>query len=66
MGGAMPRLNLAQWTGIAVTVIVVLGRDLDILYAVPLGLFASTLATLFSELPNLRFPRLRFARIRRR
>ena len=65
MGGAMPRFNFAQWVGIAVTVIVVLGKDLDVVYAVPLGLFASTLATLFSELPNLRIPRLRFARIRR-
>ncbi len=65
MGGAMPRLNLAQWTGIAVTVIVVLGRDLDILYAVPLGLFAGALANLFSELANLRLPVLRLIKIRR-
>jgi hypothetical protein len=61
----MPRLNLAQWTGIAVTVIVVLGNDLDVIYAVPLGLFASTLATVFSELPNLCLPALRFAKIHR-
>jgi hypothetical protein len=62
----MPRLNLAQWTGIAVTVIVVLGNDLDVVNAVPLGLFASALATLFSGLPNLRLPALRFAKIRHR
>lgn len=61
----MPRFNFAQWIGITVTVIVVLGNDLDVVYAVPLGLFASTLATLFSEFPNLRIPRLPFARIRR-
>ena len=61
----MPRFNVAQWTGIAVTVIVVLGNDLDVIYAVPLGLFASALATFFSALPDLRFPRLRLAKIRR-
>ena len=61
----MPRFGIAQWTGIAVTVIVVLGNDLDVIYAVPLGLLASGLAAVFSELPNLRIPRLRFARIRR-
>ena len=61
----MPRINFAQWTGIAVTVIVVLGNDLDVVYAVPLGIFASALATIFSELPNLRIPRLRFIKIRR-
>lgn len=37
--------NLAQWTGIAVTAIVVSGSDIDIVYAVPLGLFAGALAT---------------------
>ena len=61
----MPRLYLAQWTGIAVTVFVVLGNDLDVLYALPLGLMTSMLATVFSELPNLRIPRLSPIRIRR-
>lgn len=61
----MQRFGLAQWTGVAVTIFVVLGNDLDVLYAVPLGLMASGLATVFSELPNLRIPRLRFARLRR-
>lgn len=61
----MPRLNLAQWTGIAVTVIVVLGNDLDVIYAVPLGLLAGALANLFTELAKLRLPILRFAKIRR-
>ena len=42
--------RLAQWTGIAVTAIVVLGSDMDVLYAVPLGLFAGALATFFSAL----------------
>jgi hypothetical protein len=45
-------LNLAQWTGIAVTSIVVLGTDLDVVYAVPLGFMAGALATLFSSLAN--------------
>ena len=41
--------TLAQWTGIAVTSIVVLGTDTDVLFAVPLGLFAGALATFFSS-----------------
>ena len=40
--------NLAQWTGVAVTAIVVLGSDMDMLYAVPLGVLAGALATAFS------------------
>jgi len=40
----MPR-GLAQWTGIAVTAIVVLGSDIDVLYAMPLGIFAGAIAT---------------------
>ncbi len=65
MGEAMPRLNLAQGTGIVITVIVVLGNDFDVVYALPLGILAGTLATLFSELANLRLPLSRFAKIRR-
>jgi hypothetical protein len=45
----MPR-NIAQWTGFAVTMIVVLGRDVDILSAVPLGLAAGLLAGLLAEI----------------
>ena len=44
------QLNLAQWTGIAVTSIVVVGSDVDVLYAVPLGIFAGALATFFAAL----------------
>jgi hypothetical protein len=44
------QLNLAQWTGIAVTSIVVVGSDIDVLYAVPLGIFAGALATFFAAL----------------
>jgi hypothetical protein len=38
-------LNFAQWTGIAVTAIVVSGTDMDMVYAVPLGMFAGAIAT---------------------
>jgi len=61
----MPRLQVGHWAGVAVTAIVALGNDLDVLYALPLGLMASALATLFSELPNLRIPRLHPIRVRR-
>jgi hypothetical protein len=46
------RLNLAQWTGLSVTAIVVAGSDMDMLYAVPLGMFAGALATFFSALAH--------------
>ena len=45
--------NLAQWTGVAVAAIVVTGSDLDVVYAVPLGLFAGALATFVSALADL-------------
>jgi hypothetical protein len=44
------RLNLSQWTGIAVTTIVISGSDVDVVYAVPLGFFAGALATFISAL----------------
>ena len=55
--------NLAQWTGAAVVAIVVSGSDLDIVYAVPIGLFAGALATLCCALAELNRP---FASDRRR
>jgi hypothetical protein len=58
----MPR-NAAQWTGFAVTLIIVLGRDADIFAAVPLGLGACILASVFANLPVL--PELVLRRIRR-
>jgi hypothetical protein len=45
-------LNLAQWTGIAVTTIVVAGSDMDMLYAVPLGVLAGAFATFLSAIAN--------------
>ena len=45
-GRTMPK-NIAQWTGITVTSIVVLGCDTSVFYAMPLGIFAGALATFF-------------------
>jgi hypothetical protein len=59
----MPR-NVAQWTGLAVTAIVVFGCDLDVFYAVPLGVFAGTLATLFVALDDQRRKAMVLRRIR--
>jgi len=47
-------INIGQWTGLVVTTIVVLGADMDILYAVPLGVMAGALATFFVALSELR------------
>jgi hypothetical protein len=41
------QLNIANVTGVAVTSIVTLGADGDVLLAVPLGLFAGALAMFF-------------------
>jgi hypothetical protein len=51
----MPK-TLAQWTGVAVTAIVVSGSDIDLLYAIPLGIFAGALATFFSSLADSALP----------
>jgi len=45
----MPQ-TIAQFMGILVTALVVLGTDLDVLYAVPLGIFAGALTTYFVSL----------------
>jgi hypothetical protein len=57
----MPR-TLAQWTGVAVTAIIVSGSDMDILYAVPLGILAGALATFFSSLGEFAVPSARPSR----
>jgi hypothetical protein len=49
--------TLAQWTGIAVTSLVVLGTDTDVLIAVPLGVFAGALATFFSSIAEGYLPK---------
>ena len=55
------RLNLAQWTGLSVTTIVVAGSDMDVLYAVPLGIFAGAVATFLAAVANnaVEKPRIR-------
>jgi hypothetical protein len=45
----IPR-NLAQLTGVLVTAIVAFGTDIDVYYAVPLGVFAGALAMFFVSL----------------
>ncbi len=45
----MPK-NVAQWTGFAVTAIIVLGRDQDVLAALPIGVAAGLLASFFASL----------------
>lgn len=42
--------TVAQFMGVFVTAMVVLGTDLDVLYAVPLGIFAGALTTFFASL----------------
>ncbi len=49
----MPK-NVAQWTGILVTTIVVLGCDADVIYAMPLGIMSGALATIFVALSEAR------------
>jgi hypothetical protein len=49
----MPK-TLAQITGLIVTTIVVLGCDMDVVYAVPLGMMAGALATFFAALAEPR------------
>jgi hypothetical protein len=48
----MPR-TVVQWTGLAVTAIVVFGCDLDVITAVPLGLLAGAVAAAVIELDDL-------------
>jgi hypothetical protein len=56
----MPK-NMAQWTGFAVTVIIVLGRDTDVLTALPLGIAAGMLATLFEAAMRMELRPMRLA-----
>lgn len=47
-------MRLAQVTGVIVTAIVVLGTDADVMFAVPLGVFAGALATFFASMAEAR------------
>ena len=53
----MPK-NVAQLTGMIVTSIIVFGTDLDVYYAMPLGIFAGALATFFVAATELKQARL--------
>jgi hypothetical protein len=66
--GAVPK-HYAQWVGMFVTAIIVLGTDMDVLYAVPFGIAAGALSVFFVSLSEwneerlVRIPLLR--RVRR-
>ena len=49
----MPK-SVAQWTGVAVTAIIVFGCDVDVIYAMPMGVLAGALATFFISLDDQR------------
>lgn len=49
----MPK-TVAQWTGVAVTAIIVFGCDVDVIYAMPLGILAGALATFLVYLDDTR------------
>jgi hypothetical protein len=49
----MPK-HIGQWTGLVVTTIIVLGCDMDVVYAMPLGIMAGALATFFVTLADSR------------
>jgi hypothetical protein len=51
MRNMMPK-NIGQWTGMMVTTIIVLGCDMDVVYAMPLGIMAGALATFFVTLAD--------------
>lgn len=53
----MPK-TYAQWIGIFVTSIVVLGTDTDVIYAVPLGIAAGALSVFFVTLSEWKFEQL--------
>ena len=49
MRAILPK-SVAQLTGVLVTAIVAFGTDVDVYYAVPLGVFAGALAIFFVSL----------------
>ena len=52
MGHRTVPKNIAQFTGIVVTAIIVMGTDRDVFYALPLGIMAGALATFFVALSD--------------
>ncbi len=53
MRAILPK-SVAQLTGVLVTAIVAFGTDMDVYYAVPLGVFAGALAMFFVSLSEVR------------
>jgi hypothetical protein len=53
MGLYLPK-SVAQLTGVLVTAIVAFGTDVEVYYAIPMGIFAGALATLFVSLSDSR------------
>jgi len=58
--------NYAQWVGMFVTAIIVLGTDMDVLYAMPLGIIAGALAVFFVTLSDWKLEQLQRAPLLRR
>jgi hypothetical protein len=56
--------NVAQLTGVIVTAIVVFGTDLDVYYALPLGIFAGAIATFLATLSEHRAQKPEPVRVR--
>jgi hypothetical protein len=46
--------NVAQFTGMVVTTVIAFGTDFDVFYALPLGIFASSLVLVFVALADRR------------
>ena len=55
----MPK-TVAQVTGLLVTTIVVFGADMDVFYAVPLGIMSGALATFFVAASEFRLKAKKF------
>jgi len=58
--------NYAQWVGIFVTAVVVLGTDMDVVYAMPLGIIAGALAVFFVTLSEWKLEQIQRAPLLRR
>lgn len=61
----MPK-NYAQWVGMFVTAVVVLGTDMDVVYAMPLGIIAGALAVFFVTMSEWKLEQIQRAPLLRR
>lgn len=55
MRALLPK-SVAQLTGMLVTAIVAFGTDVDVYYAVPLGVFAGAVAIFFVSVSEMKRP----------